>query len=82
MSIIRAVETGRAVVRAANTGISGVIQPSGRIQYMTGLEETTTFVEEVPLNREDTLYTRFGNSILALCVLLLALGEWKRRSDA
>tara|TARA_Y100001933_G_scaffold112373_1_gene112595 strand:+ start:180 stop:1706 length:1527 start_codon:yes stop_codon:yes gene_type:complete len=82
MSIIRAVETGRAVVRAANTGISGVIQPSGRIQYMTGLEETTTFVEEVPIHRENTLYTRFGNSILALCVLVLVLGEWKRRSDA
>ena len=82
MSIIRAVETGRAVVRAANTGISGVIQPSGRIQYMTGLEETATFVEEVPLHRETTFYTRFGNSILALCILVLGLGEWKRRSDA
>ena len=59
-----------------------MIQPSGRIQYMTGLEETATFVEEVPLHRETTFYTRFGNSIVALCILVLGLGEWKKRSDA
>lgn len=80
MSIIRAVETGRSVVRAANTGISGVIKPSGRVQYMTGLFETTTFVQPVDLHDEMTLYTRLGNAILPLCLLLFAYGEWKRRT--
>ncbi len=82
MSIARAVETGRSVVRAANTGISGVIEPSGRVRFMTGLFETTTFVEDVPLHTEQTPYVRYGNVLLALCALLFVYGEMERRRHA
>ncbi len=71
MAIVRAVETGRAVVRAANTGISGVITPSGRVRFATDLFETTTFVEAVPLSQRQTLYMRFGNWIVWCCGILL-----------
>ncbi len=73
MSVVRAVETGRAVVRAANTGISGVIAPNGRIEYATELFATTTFIHPVPLRREQTFYTRYGNLLLIACALLLSV---------
>lgn len=82
MSIARAVETGRSVVRAANTGISGVIEPSGRVRFMTGLFETTTFVEDVPLHAEHTPYVRYGDVLIALCALLFVYGEMERRRRA
>jgi len=77
MAIVRAVETGRSVVRAANTGISAVIMPSGRVQFSTELFETTSFVQPVPLYRHKTLYMRYGNWILWGCSLVLVF-VWRR----
>ncbi len=44
---VRAVETGRYLVRAANTGISGVVDPYGRVQVQSPLFETGTWTGEV-----------------------------------
>ena len=81
MAIVRAVETGRAVVRAANTGISGVIAPSGRVLFATELFATTSFVHPVPLNQGQTPYTILGNWVVWCSGLLLVL-TWLRRKRA
>ena len=78
MAVVRAVETGRAVVRAANTGISGAIAPNGRIEHTTALFETTTFVHAIPLRHAQTIYTRYGNVLLLCCALLLGF-YWIKR---
>ena len=52
MSVIRAIETRRAVVRAANTGISGIISPYGQITSSTDLEETEIFTQKIELRSD------------------------------
>ncbi len=60
MTVMRAVETRRAVVRAANTGYSGVILPDGRISGRTDLFVPAAETIRVPLNEGRTLFVRFG----------------------
>jgi apolipoprotein N-acyltransferase len=81
MVVLRAVENRRTVVRAANTGISAVIGPDGRVDARTDLFEDATFVRSVPLMTEPTVYTRCGDVWAGLClaVSLVLLGAGMRR---
>ncbi|HSE94448.1 MAG TPA: apolipoprotein N-acyltransferase, partial [Methylomirabilota bacterium] len=58
---LRAVENGVAVVRAANTGVSALIAPTGAIQAELPLGRRGTLAGEVPLRRTATFYTRAGD---------------------
>ena len=58
---MRAIEQGRYLVRAANTGISGIVDPYGRVLVRTNLFETTTVVGEVRFLQERTVYARIGD---------------------
>jgi apolipoprotein N-acyltransferase len=73
---LRAVEHRTAVVRAANTGVSAFIAPSGRIMTALGLFERGNLVWRVPLRARTTLYTRLGDWLVwvALGVSGAALG--------
>lgn len=73
-SILRAVENRRFLVRAANTGVSGVIDPYGRV-----LTDTRTFIPtiataSVAAMTEITPYTRLGDWPVALAALALLVG--------
>jgi len=72
MVAVRAAETGLPVLRAANTGISGLIGPSGRILRATDLLETTAFTVRLHPRREITFYVRYGNLLIVFCALFLA----------
>jgi apolipoprotein N-acyltransferase len=61
MAAFRAVENGRYLVRAANTGITAVIDPWGRILARTSLFDRTVLVREVPFLRGETFYARHGD---------------------
>jgi apolipoprotein N-acyltransferase len=65
---LRAVEHRTAVVRAANTGISAYIAPSGRIVRTMGLFARGNLIASVPLRTRQTLYTRFGDWLAWLAV--------------
>jgi apolipoprotein N-acyltransferase len=69
MGRLRAVETGRAVVVAATSGMSAVIRPDGRIVARTEVFTRDLLVERVPLRSAQTVATRLG----ALPEYLLAL---------
>jgi apolipoprotein N-acyltransferase len=58
---IRAVEEGRYIVRAANTGISGAVDPYGRVMAATGLFETAVVPVDVRLLDHRTIYSRLGD---------------------
>ncbi|MCG8619188.1 MAG: apolipoprotein N-acyltransferase, partial [Desulfobacterales bacterium] len=58
IAVLRAVENRRSVVRAANTGISGFIDPAGRITATTGLFDTTSLSAAVPALTRSTFYSR------------------------
>ncbi len=64
---LRAVENGRYIVRSANTGISSVIDPSGRILSSLGDGEEGYICEKVAFIEKKTLYTVTGNLFVALC---------------
>lgn len=82
---IRAVETGLPVVRAANTGISGVIDSHGRVLKALPLDAEATIDATLPVDpapkAERLVSSRIvGWSILALCcALALAGAAWRRR---
>ncbi len=71
-NVLRAVETGRPVLRAANTGISAVIDPWGRIEQKTDLFTRTLLYTQVPVadNTPATFYTTYGNLLVWLCAIL------------
>ncbi len=70
----RAIETGRCVVRSANTGVSSVISATGEVmEYLPALE-TGYVLETVTLRTERTPYMVMGNLFAYLCAALSALG--------
>ena len=87
MTIFRAVENRRALARSANTGISGFIDPAGRILASTELLQEAAATKTLPLMKEYSLYTRIGDLFamgclgLAVVVMLVefARGKIKRR---
>lgn len=76
----RAVEHRTAVVRAANTGVSALIAPSGQILRRLTLYHRDTMSEPLPLREGSTLYSRFGEwfAYLALAVGATALAACAR----
>jgi apolipoprotein N-acyltransferase len=71
MTAMRAAENGRWMVRAANTGISAIIDARGRVRESSALFEDALVVEEVPvlLSQPPTFYARFGDVFAVICVL-------------
>jgi len=82
MAVLRSVETRRSLVRAANTGISGFVNPLGRVLSRGPLFEPLALTEEVPLLAGETLFVRFGYLFAPACLLLAAFlvmsRGWKR----
>ncbi len=70
MTIMRAVETRRTIVRAANTGYSGLILPDGRVQQRSDLFVPAAETVTAPLMSGSTPYVRFGWFFGPLCFLL------------
>lgn len=69
---MRAVELGLPVVRAANTGISAVIDPYGRINRQLPLAASGVIDSNLPIALANIFYRRFGDGIFAAFCLLLA----------
>jgi len=69
---LRAVENRIAIARAANTGVSALIGPDGRVGPTLPLFERGILTLAVPLRTRTTLYTRFGNWLVYLCLALSA----------
>ena len=61
---IRAVEEGRFIVRAANTGISGAIDPYGRVLTSTELFVPIAVTADVRLLSVRTWYNRIGDVVV------------------
>jgi apolipoprotein N-acyltransferase len=69
---VRAVEEGLPMVRAANNGISGLVDPFGRVARRLTLDAVGILDVPLPRALSPTLYERFGDSFFfaALPVLL------------
>ena len=74
--VMRAIENRIAIVRSANTGISGFVDPMGRWTQKSEIFTEAILSSSVPLTRSITVYTRLGDVIVyvssAVIVFLIA----------
>jgi apolipoprotein N-acyltransferase len=74
MASMRAIEQGRYLIRAANTGISGVVDPYGTVVERSRIFTQAGIVQEVRLLDSRTLYARLGDVVPYMALATLALG--------
>ena len=75
---LRAVETGRWVVRAASTGISSIISPEGVMMAKQDALTEGVLYGTVEMREQTTLYTRLGNVVAWACLtFVVVLGAWE-----
>ncbi len=74
MTIIRAIENRRSFIRAANTGISMVIDPFGRVSQQLPVGEEGYFSASVPVSDAATPYSRFGDLIVFFSIASVMIG--------
>lgn len=82
-AVLRAIETGLPVVRAGNSGVTGVVYPSGRTRWLEDgegrplVDAAGTMVESVPVVASPALtpYVRLGDwplaALFAACLALV-----------
>jgi apolipoprotein N-acyltransferase len=73
MARLRAIETRRDLLRVSNTGISSFTAATGEVLHATLPGTRATFRADLRPMRVQTLYTRLGDWVTALCLLLLVL---------
>jgi apolipoprotein N-acyltransferase len=64
MASMRAIEQGRYLARAANTGISGIVDPYGRMVVRSGIFEQVSPVGEARFLTGRTIYSTVGDSLV------------------
>jgi len=74
MTRLRAVETRRSIVRSANTGFSGFIDPMGRVHNLSPLFEPWEATQKVQLREDRTVFVRGGYLFAPVCFLLMLGG--------
>ena len=72
MASMRAIEQGRYLARAANTGISGIVDPYGRVVAGSAIFEQVALVEEVRFLTHRTLYSVIGDAVAYVALALTA----------
>ena len=75
MASMRAIEQGRYLVRAANTGISGIVDPYGQVVERSPIFQEAGIVGEVRLLTERTVYSKIGDAVAyaSLGIMVLAV---------
>ncbi len=69
MAVFRAIENRKPVVRAANTGISGFIDSSGRILDKTALFQRTFLTRTIRTDSTLAPYTKYGDIFAYFCIV-------------
>jgi apolipoprotein N-acyltransferase len=72
LAAMRSIEQGRYLARAANTGISGIVDPYGRVVAQSAIFEQVTIVEEVRFLSRRTIYSVIGDAIAYVAIALTA----------
>jgi len=85
IAVLRAVENRRYLLRAATTGISGIIDPFGRILSKSELMTKTHLTGDITPSQALTFYTKYGDILpigsLTLTAIFLILAMVKRKNE-
>lgn len=83
MARFRAIENRRWLVRSANTGISAIVAPSGRVALASSIFEADVVVGDVTFRSEMSLYTRLGDVVPIgfLVISLIWFIRSRKKSD-
>jgi apolipoprotein N-acyltransferase len=73
MASMRAIEQGRYLARAANTGISGIVDPYGRVVQQSAIFEQIGLVGEARILTGRTMYGALGDAVVWASMLLTAI---------
>jgi apolipoprotein N-acyltransferase len=73
MSALRAIESRRYILRAANSGISAFFDPLGNHHQKTKYETRTSITQTVYPNNELTFYTKHGDYLAKIMLAIAAL---------
>jgi apolipoprotein N-acyltransferase len=79
IAVFRAVENRRALIRAANTGISGYIDPTGRPSGTTALFSDAAIFQELPAVSFMSIYTRYSDLFVWITMVAFCLGFMIKR---
>ena len=82
MAVFRAIENRKPLIRAANTGISGFIDSSGRIKSASAIFTRQALTETIMTDSTRTFYTRYGDLFSYLCLvisLVMTINLFSRR---
>ena len=82
MAAMRAVENGTYLVRAANTGVTAVIAPTGEILAQTEIFTEATLLGTIRPRERQTIYTRSGDLLAWACLSFLVaycVALWRLR---
>ena len=84
MIVFRAVENRVPLVRAANTGITSIIDSRGHIRGMTQIFKETYLAGEVRLGNGGAIYTRVGDLFALICLsgaVLIAVFSFRKKKQ-
>ena len=71
MAVFRAVETRLFLVRSANTGISGIVDPTGKIIAQTNIFQEDAMKDYVKFIKIHTIYDQYGDILVLLCFIFM-----------
>jgi len=77
--VMRAIETDRWAVRAANTGYSGIVDPHGKTRWISVLNTYAIHTGTVYRRQTKTLYVRWGNWLTPSLVGLAVVSVLSRK---
>ena len=73
LASMRAIEQGRYLARAANTGISGIVDPYGRVVQQSAIFEEIGLVGEARVLTGRTIYAQIGDVVAYAAIVLTAV---------
>ena len=69
-SILRAIESGKYLVRSSNNGITAIINPLGNIEQSVNLDKSGYIDFEESRKIQPTIFSKYGNKIFVMLILL------------
>ncbi|AFZ53768.1 Apolipoprotein N-acyltransferase [Cyanobacterium aponinum PCC 10605] len=70
--VMRAIETGKWMARAANTGYSAIVNPRGDTVWLSNLNEYQTHIDTIYRRHQQTFYALRGDWLNKLFILIMA----------